>query len=440
MNADVASVAKAPGEPGFFRRAVLAYQNETGQSPVVWALLALLNFIAQIIFRREMAPGEFGTLNTALGVVGLMTVPLFAVNLAFTHYLARHSAAGPNARIEALRAASLLATETFGWIWGGLCLVLVFLFLPLLDLPRFSLQLFMLMNVLIALGGVVSWVVCQGGNQLRLWACLLGAAALVRVLAGAGLASQEPWAESGLAAFLLAGFITLTPALRSRETDLAMRWKACRAVCDRDFLPCAGATLSVLLGLFLFSSADRMVAQHGFGGATNNNMGLVNWTAFDGYQTAGLLGRGLLWGTQPLLWILFAQRSRQDRTQAATLTFFWIYLAALLLGAILLGCLAQPLSRLFCGGDFQITALFIPSFAAVMVLLGLLQALGIFSLASRRYPECFVLGGCGVAYTLLLYLTSRQPQLMLSYMFGGGLVSLMIVLFVGVVRWGRKQP
>ena len=60
-----------------------------------------------------------------------------------------------------------------------------------------------------------------------------------------------------------------------------------------------------------------MVAQHGFGGATNNNMGLVNWTAFDGYQTAGLLGRGLLWGTQPLLWVLFAQRSRQDRTQAA---------------------------------------------------------------------------------------------------------------------------
>jgi len=30
--------------------------------------------------------------------------------------------------------------------------------------------------------------------------------------------------------------------------------------------------------------------------------------------------------------------------------------------------------------------------------------------------------------------------LMLSYMFGGGLVLLMLVLFIGVVRWGRKQP
>jgi len=437
------NAAKAPGEPGFFRRALLIYQTETGQSLIVWALVALLNFTAQVVFRRELAPGEFGTLNTALGVIGLMTVPVLAVNQAFTHYLARHPAAGQNARIDSLRAAALVVTETFAWIWGGLSLLLVFLLVSPLDLPRFSLQLFTLMNVLIALGGLVGWAVCQAGDQLRLWARLLAAAALARVLAGAGLAWREPWAESGLAAFLLAGVITLTPAFRSGETSAAMRLKACLAVWSnlgRDFLLCVGATFSVLLALFLFSSADRIVAQSCFGIATNNNLGLVNWPLFDSYQTAGLLGRALLWGTQPLLWILFAQRSRLDRTTPASLTFFWIYLGALLPAAILLGCLAQPLSRLFCGPNFQSTALFVPSFAAVMVPLGLLQALGVFSLASRRYPECFLLGGCGVGYALLLYLAGRQPQLMPAYMFGGGVVSLMVVLFVGVVRWGRKQP
>jgi hypothetical protein len=437
MNADAAK------DPGLFRRVLLIYKTETGQSLALWALIALLNFIAQIVFRRELAPGEFGALNTALGLIGLMTVPLLAVNLAFTHYLARHHAAraaGQSARIDSLRAAALLATETFAWIWGGLSLPLIFLLLSLLGLSRFSLQLFTLMNVLIALGGLVSWSVCQEGNQLRLWGWLFAASALTRVLAGAGLAWPEPWAESGLAAFLLAGFITLTPALRSRETDSAMRLKACAAVWDRDFLVYAGATFSVLLALFLFSSADRIVAQSWFGVASDNNMGLVNWAQFDAYQTAGLLGRALLWGTQPLLWILFAQRSRVDRTDAASLTFFWIYLGVLLLSAILLGCLAQPLSRIFCGVDSQSTAHFVPTFAAVMIPLGLLQALGVFSLASRRYHECFVLGGCGVGYTLLLYLAGRQPQLMPAYMFGGALVSLMAVLFVGVVRWGRKQP
>ena len=443
MKIDAAPDAKAPGEPGFFRRALLSYQSETGQSPAFWALIALLNFTAQIVFRHELAPGEFGTLNTALGLIGLMTVPVLAVNQSFTHYLARHRDAENSARIDAIRASALLVSETFAWIWGALCVGLVFLLLPPLGLPRFSLLFFTLINVLVAVGSLVSCAACERGNQLRLWAWLLSASALTRVLVGAGLAWWEPWAESGLAAFLLAGFITLTPALRSPETDSATRLAACRALWlnwDRDFLLGAGATFSVLLALFLFSSADRLVAQSWFGVVTNNNLGLVNWPLFDSYQTAGLLARALLWGTQPLLWILFAQRSRLDRTTPASLSFFWIYLAALVFGAIILGCLTQPLSRLFCGDDYQLTALLVPSLAAAMVPLGLLQALGIFSLASRRYHECFVLGGCGVGYALLLYLAGRQPQLMPVYMFGGGLVSLMAVLFVGVVRWGRKQP
>jgi hypothetical protein len=419
----------------------------------LWVVVALLSFVTQIVFHRELAPGEFGTLNTALGVIGLMIVPVLALDQAFAHYLARTHPEGENGRIDSLRASAPPATETFAWIWGGLCLVLVFLLLTLLHLPRFSLQLFTLMNVLIAIGGVVSWAVCRDGNRLRLWAGLLVSSVLARALAGAGLAWEAPWAESALAAFLVAGFITLIPALRPRETNTAARLKACRAIWsnwNRDFLPCAGATFSVLLALYLFSSADRIVAQSWFGAATNNNMGLVNWDLFDAYQTAGLLARGLLWGTQPLLWILFAQRSRLDRTMPASLTFFWIYLAALLLSAVLLSLLAGPLSRLFCGNTlarlaqpvptFELTAHFIPSLAAAMIPLGVLQALGIFSLASRRHPECFTLGGCGVGYTLLLYLAGRQPELMPVYMFGGGLVCLMVVLFVGVVRWGRKQP
>jgi membrane-associated PAP2 superfamily phosphatase len=75
-----------------------------------------------------------------------------------------------------------------------------------------------------------------------------------------------------------------------------------------------------------------------------------------------------------------------------------------------------------------------------MVPLGLLQALGIFALASRRHQECFTLGACSIGYALILFFFARQPELMPAYMFGASLVSLMILLFVGVVRWGRKQP
>src|SRR5260221_7343034 len=115
---------------GFFRRNFDLYRQETGQSPALWALLALLHFMAQIVFRRELRPGEFGTLNTALGVIGLLTVPLLAVNRAFAWYLARDHAAARREFIDALRAASLLISETFAWIWAAISLLLVFLILP----------------------------------------------------------------------------------------------------------------------------------------------------------------------------------------------------------------------------------------------------------------------------------------------------------------------
>jgi hypothetical protein len=433
MNGDAAPAAN---KRGIIQGARHTYQAQTGQSLALWMIVALLGFAAQIIFRREMQPGEFGTLNTALGMAGLMTLPVLAVHHSFRNYLAT----GQESRINSLRSTAFLATETFAWIWGVLCLLLVFLLLPLVNLPRFSLELFTLLNVLVVVGSTISGAGYERGNQLRFWALLLAAAALTRVIVGAGLTSQEPWAESGLAASFIAGLITLMPALKSREGNAAIRWAAMRAAWNADFLLVLGATLSVLLGIYLFTNADRIVAQSWFGVVSNNNMGLVNWPLFDSYQTAGLLARSILWGTQPLLWILFAHRAPLDRTRSGSLTFFWIYLGALLLATAAIGCLAQPLSRLFCGDGFQATARLVPSLAVTMIPLGLLQGLGIFALASRRYHECFVLGACGIGYTLLLYLAGRQPQLMPAYMFGGALISMMVVLFVGVARWGRRQP
>jgi len=420
-------------------RALSFFQKETDQSLLFWAAIALLNFSAQIIFRHELAPGAFGRLNTALGIVGLVTVPALSFHLALTHYLAQKHAPVRGEYLRQLRASASIVVQTFAWISVALSFLLLPLVLPMLGLRHFPICLFTILNVLIATGSIVSAAICQSKKQLPLWTLLLVGAAVIRLILGGGLAWWQPWAESVLAAFLLAGLITLIPTLRQIEVEPAWTktWQSMR---DRDFLIYLGATFSVVLALFLFSSADRIVAQSWFGSPTNNNLGFVNWVDIDGYQTAGLLGRGLLWGTQPLLLLLFAQRSRLHHTTLASLKFFWIYLGALLFGALLLGLLGRPLSWIFCGADYQVSAGLVPTFAMVMVPLGLLQALAIFSLASRRYPECFVLGVSSVAYLILLYNVGRRPELMLAYMFGGALCSLMMVLFVGVVRWGRQQP
>jgi len=425
---------------GLPSRALRSYREETGQSLLLWAFIAAMSFLTQIMLRRGLLPGEFGTVNTALGVIGLATVPLAAVDLAFVWHLSRKQGPERKEKLEALRAAGPLITEMFAWAWCVVAALSLIIVLPMLLMPRFSLQLFTMLNVLIALGGVLSGVMCRYGGRLRLWAWLLVSAAAARVILSVWLTTEEPWAESGLATFLIAGLITFAPALKPTEADETQRMKALRAVMDRAFLVDLGAVFSVLLAIFLFSSADRIVAQSWFGAPVNNNIGYVDWPMFDAYQTAGLLGRSILWGTQPLLLLMFIRRSQLEKTTAASLDWFWIYLGALITGVTLLEVFKQPLSELFCGKNFASTAHLVPVFAATMIPLGLLQGLGTFALASRRYQECFVLGGCGIGYLLLLYLVGRQPALMPTYMFGGGLVALMIVLFVGVVRWGRKQP
>jgi hypothetical protein len=411
------------------------FRRETGRSWWLWVLLALLDAAAQIVFRRNLEPGEFATLNSLLGLVGLMAVPLVALRQALACFYPQENQL---ARREILRQANLPLVQSAALGWGFFCALFFLPALDLLELPRFTQGLFALPNVVVVLAGCLCASLYEQQNKLRFWAGLLIVAGCARVLAGFVLAGAEPWAESGLAAGILAGLVLLTPILRPAK--LAFGWdKAAVALRDREFRVYLGATLSVTLGIFLFTNADRIVAQVWFGRSTDNNLGLVRWGLFDGYQTAGLLGRALLWGTQPILLVLLARRARENNTGRELRRLCWLYLAVLIAGALLLPLLSLPLARLFGGPDEELTAYFIPRFALAMVPLGMLQGLGIFVLASRRYPECFTLGAGSLAYTLLLVLVGK-PQLMQSYMLGGGTVVLLLVLFIGVVRWGRKQP
>jgi hypothetical protein len=436
MNAPASIAAQAVAAD----RRNLSFQRQTGRSLFFWALVALLNLVAQIIFHRKLGPGEFGTLNTALGIIALMTVPVFALQQGLTDYLAREHPTERREFLASLRGASFILVETAAWAWAALAAVIMILLVPHLGLPRWSTSVFTFFNALIAIGGVTSAALYPDASRRRLWGTLLLAAILVRVLLGAYLSSRQHRAEAVLIAFLVSGFIVLLPLIIRETMEWSARLNLCRVARDRDFLLQVGATFSVVVALFLFTNADRIVAQGWFGDTTKYNLGYIDWPTFDSYQTAGLLGRALIWGTQPLLLLFYAQRSPLLHTTRASLFYFWIYMGALIAGAILLGIFSGPASALFCGDDNKLTSEMVPAFALIMVPIGLLQALGVFALASRRLPECFVLGGCGLGYFLLLFLFGRQPSLMLSYMLGGAAASILILLFIGIVRWGRKQP
>ncbi len=424
--------------PGAWIRAIRTYEEISGQFALTWVLLAALNLGTQAVLFYYMswrAPGEFGIFNAALGIINLLAVPAVALPVALRLFFSR----AQSTSLDRLRGSAPLVIETFTWLWAACCLLLILLPIALLALPRFSLDVIKLMNLLLLLGAVVAGAVCAETHQQRRWALLLVTAGLARLALGGWITAYQPSAEAALGAYVVAGFITLAPALRSREVTLAARLQACWAALDGSFLRFAAATLSVLFGLYLFTNADRIVAMSWMKIHVGNTMlpSAPGQHFFDVYQAVGLLARGLLWGTQPLLWILYAARSKLDKTTVASMTFFWIYLGALLGGVVALGALAHfgALNGLLG----PIASGIGPTLAAVMIPLGLLQGLGIFSLASRRYPECYLIGACGIVYTIVLEIFGL-PQLMLPLMLGASVVALMIVLFVGVVRWGRRQP
>lgn len=414
----------------------LSFRGQAGQPLLAWVLIALFQFAFQIILRHDLAPGEFGTLNTALGLIALATVPMAALHLGLVHYLAREL---PAERHAAVQAALVALLDAFAWVWGVFALVLFCLAMPFLGLPRWSISVFILFNIPIALGGLISLGWYQARTQTHLWGILLLCAALLRLLIAGYLGRQYAWAEDGLIALLVSNALLLKPLFSRDAVDWKSHLRLCRAALDRDLVFHLGVTFCVVLALFIFSSADRIVAQ-GWFGIDRFGYGFLDWDAFDAYQTAGLLGRALIWGAQPLLLLLVAQRLPLARTTPASLRYFWAYLGVLLGGALALIFLRQPLGWLFCGHDDPKTISFIASFAFIMIPVGMLQAVGYFALASRRYIECFVLAGCSIGYFFLLFLAGRQPELMIAYIFGGACASLLIVLFIGIVRWGRQNP
>ncbi len=434
MKVEAEQAALSPGP-------ITTYGQVTGQPLVLWALLALLNLATQAVLFHAMVgegkpTGDFGTFNAALALVGLLAVPLAALVLVLRIPLPSSTSAG----FAALRGAPGVASETAAWIWGAVCLALIIVPSPLLALPRFALQVLTVMNVLLALAALVSGALCAEADRSWRWPMLLVGGAVVRLAAAAWFTASQPWAEAALAAYLVAGFVTLVPVLRPGGPTLAERWTLLRNCADRDFRRTTLAVFSAMLGVYLFTNADRIGALSWLNvriGATVVPSG-PEQHIFDIYQATGLLARVLLWGTQPLLWLLYADRVRLTKTTAKSLRYFWIYLGALVLGAVLLSAFGRR-GGLIDGlipqaGDIA------PTFAVVMVPLGLLQGLAAFALASDRRPECHVLGVSGVVYAVVLALVGRRPETMLPYMLGLSLIALMAVLFVGVVRWGRKQP
>jgi O-antigen/teichoic acid export membrane protein len=389
-------------------------------------LAAFANYVFQAVMGHWLSLAEFGYLNSALGMVAFLAVPLTAASQAVTHYLAQHQAQDDQKKLAQLQAASRWWLMQLTWVFGFISLLL---FQPLnhfFNFPRSTVLWVVLATIPLNLAVVLGTACCLGLSRFRLLAGLLIGSATLRLILGLVSVRLFPTAETGLIVTCLASLVLVVGLLIRPVLPVSgrsnLRW-------DHGFVRYLTACFSICLGNFLFLQSDQIIAQRSLSG---------EWLGL--YSAAGLLGRAVVWGSMPILTVFFTQRSGQSRSTRGPKLLLGGYIGLILVGTVVLVMGEDLLTRLILGRDEEEMTQLIYRFATVMAPIGFLQAAGYFYLATRRFLECYCFGILGILYATILILYGRHVDMLLSLMFGGAMLSLLALGALSLTRWSRTQP
>jgi len=156
----------------------------------------------------------------------------------------------------------------------------------------------------------------------------------------------------------------------------------------------------------------------------------------DAYGSAGLLARALPTAVGPLLTVLFTHRSGRDHHHGDALQE-QLKLIGLYAGGLILGAICLYMLRGFClqllHRNTPAAAAMIGPLSLTMVFVGLLQALALWSLASRWIKISLLYGALGFAYWLALLLFGKSPADLVGLMPVAAGISFATVFLVWLV-------
>ncbi len=384
--------------------------NQLLQSGIVFTAISLLtnlvHYIFQMIVSRQFdgETGEFGLALTTLTFVGFLGLPLAIATQAVTYHVARFHFSGDDVRLHGLLAGCrrfLFHVTIAGSV------VAILLVKPLGDffhIPRMSLTLIALVCVLGGLWSSYVTALCQGLAWFKRLAFIGLLAAILRVLFGWLTTRIWPvaeWAVLATAVMLLANLILLF-----WKKDFPRRTDTAISPWDREFVQFLLVSTAYVLGSICFSQGDLLVANKFFAKSD-----------LDAYGSAGLLARALLTAVLPLLVVLFTHRSGRQHGNALReqLKLLGFYAFGLLCGAVGLIVLKSFALQLLHRNTPDAAGM-IGRLSLTMVFVGLLQALAIWSLASRWIKLSLLFGGLGIAYGITLLCFGKSPADLLQVM------------------------
>jgi hypothetical protein len=416
MNSSSSSSTKPAGAPG----------GKLLQSGIVFAALGFLANCIHYLFQGIVSPqlrggdGEYGLVLATLAFIGFLGIPLAIAIQAVTHYIARFHFSGDDIRLYGLLGGCrkfLLHVTVAGSI---LAIILIKPLGDFFHIPRIGLTLIALVCVLGNLWASYATALCQGLGWFKQLALIGLLVAVLRVVFG-GLTTRiwpvAEWAVAASAVMLLANFILLF-----WKKDFPRRTEKVVSPWTPEFRQFLIVSAAWAVGANCFNQGDLLVANKFF-----------SKSAMDAYGSAGLLARALPNAVGPLLIVLFTHRSsrhhhHEDALQQQ-LKLIGLYAAGLLSGA---GCLF--VLRGFClellHRNTPEAAAMIGQLSITMVFVGLLQALAMWSLASRWIKLSVLYGGLGIAYWITLLCVGTSPADLLRVMpVAAGVAFGVLVLF-----------
>jgi O-antigen/teichoic acid export membrane protein len=367
-------------------------------------LAGLGNYAFQAIIGRCLDKAEYGYVNSTLGFIGLLGLPLAIASTSVTHYIAHFRATGDEARLQGLLSGC--RTFLFRLTLAG-SVAAVLLIKPLssfFHFPRHGLMLVALLCALAGLWGAFVNTLCQGLGWFGRLACITLLMMVLRLSFGTVMVIKYPVAEAGVLASgvaLLAYLLWLRwrKELASRS-DSVSPWNLEFA----QYLAVGGASV---VGAYCFTQGDLLVAQRYFSG---RDLGL--------YTAAGLLGRALPMVVGPMLTVLFTSRSghKTDHALREQLKLLGLYAIGLAAGAAGLLLLRDFWVRLIFGEYTPEAAAMVSRLAITMAFVGLMQAVGTWALASRWLKVALLYGASGLTYWLVLLAWGKSPTVLLRLM------------------------
>jgi O-antigen/teichoic acid export membrane protein len=389
---------------------------------------AIIHYVFQALMGQMLPRDEYGYMNSTLGLVLFASVPLSAASQTIAHYLARLQAEGDRLKLESFRQQSLTWLWRVTWILIAIALLLWEPAREFLNFPRNSLSIVALICLPAQLWSVVAGAWCAGMGRFRTLGLLTLGGAVTRLIGGLVLAWLACRAEAGILATFI-GALTMGSILLFIKRDPSD--KESRLPLPSCFFSFLFASIAVGMGNFLFLQADQIIAQRYFTGIDLGN-----------YSAAGVLGRAVVLGSLPFLTVYFTQRSEILSTNRQSWNLKVLYFGCLSCGVLVVLFGSDLLCRILLGEVVPQTTVWMDQFALNMLMIGILNAIGFFLLATRRFTKCFLYGLSGIIYAGLLLRSGRTPDGMLVVMRHvtfAVLVSMTVIVGVGALLKSKMK-